>query len=204
MITIVDYGVGNLGSVENMLRHLGLAVQRSGDPDVIRTAERLLLPGVGAFDRGMRCLRERSLVEALGEAVRSRGTAVLGICLGMQLLTECSEEGSEPGLGWIEGSARRFAFPPGTAQLKVPHMGWNTTQVRKSLPLVEGLPADARFYFAHSYYVEPARTEDTMLATSYGFEFASGIARGNVYGVQFHPEKSHRFGMRLLDAFARL
>ena len=202
MITIVDYGIGNLGSVENMLRHLAIAAQRSGDPDVIRDSDRLILPGVGAFDRGMRSLRERGLVSALEDAVRDRRRPVLGICLGMQLLMQNSEEGREDGLGWIPGQVRRFRFPE-DSRLKVPHMGWNTVSIRRPLPLVAGLPEEARFYFVHSYYVEPAEECDTLLTTRYGREFASGVARGNVYGVQFHPEKSHRFGMALLRAFAR-
>jgi len=204
VITVVDYGLGNLGSVENMLRHLGIAVHRSGDPEVVRNSSRLVLPGVGAFDRGMRNLRERGLVEALGEAVRSRGAPLLGICLGMQMLTERSEEGAETGLGWIEGGARRFAFPPGAPGLKVPHMGWNTVRATRASPLLQDLNEDARFYFVHSYYVAPVRAEDVILETTYGIAFASGVARDNVYGVQFHPEKSHRFGMRLLAAFARI
>ncbi len=204
MITIVDYGLGNLGSVENMLRHLGIETKRSGDPEVVRDADKLLLPGVGAFDRGMRNLRNAGLIDALVDAVRRRGVPLLGICLGMQLLMERSEEGEESGLGWIPGSVRRFVFPPGTAQLKVPHMGWNTVRVLRESPLLGQLPQASRFYFVHAFHVEPQRPEDVILEASYGIEFAAGIAHDNVYGVQFHPEKSHRFGMRLLESFAEL
>lgn len=203
MITIVDYGLGNLGSVENMLRHIGVPVQRSGDPEVVRSATRLVLPGVGAFDRGMRNLRESALQEALTEAVRMRGAPLLGICLGMQLLTDRSEEGALPGLGWIPGAALRFQ-PMDATGMKVPHMGWNTVHVVNRSPLVADLPAESRFYFVHSYYVHSEDPRHVVLTTRYGREFASGVARDNVYGVQFHPEKSHRFGMRLLEAFARI
>lgn len=204
MIVIVDYGVGNLGSVENMLRHLGIAATRSADPDVVRSAERLLLPGVGAFDRGMHNLRASGLLGALEEAVRNRGAPLLGICLGMQLLVERSDEGVEPGLGWIPGAARRFEFPQGNSRLKVPHMGWNTVRATANSPLLRRVPEDARFYFVHSYHVVPVRPADMILEATYGVPFAAGIARENVYGVQFHPEKSHRFGMRLLESFAEL
>lgn len=204
MITIVDYGLGNLGSVENMLRHLGIATKRSDDPEVVREAEKLLLPGVGAFDRGMRNLRNAGLIEALIDAVRRRGVPLLGICLGMQLLMERSQEGEESGLGWIPGSVRRFVFPPGTSQLKVPHMGWNTVRALRESPLLAQLPQASRFYFVHAFHVETECPEDVILEASYGIDFAAGIARDNVYGVQFHPEKSHRFGMRLLESFAGL
>lgn len=204
MITIVDYGLGNLGSVENMLRHLGVATNRSGEPEVVRDASKLLLPGVGAFDRGMRNLRDSGLVAALDEAVRQRGVPLLGICLGMQLLMERSEEGDEPGLGWIQGGVQRFVFPSGNEQLKVPHMGWNTVRALRPSPLLDKLPQASRFYFVHAFHVTPERPEDVILQASYGLEFAAGIARDNVYGVQFHPEKSHRFGMRLLESFAEL
>lgn len=204
MITIVDYGLGNLGSVENMFRHLGIATTRSGDPEIVRDAGKLLLPGVGAFDRGMRNLHSAGLIEALIDAVRRRGVPLLGICLGMQLLMERSEEGEESGLGWIPGSVRRFVFPPGTSRLKVPHMGWNTVRALRESPLLGQLPLASRFYFVHAFHVEPERPDDVILEASYGIDFAAGIARDNVYGVQFHPEKSHRFGMRLLESFAEL
>lgn len=204
MITIIDYGLGNLGSVENMLRYLGIPTNRSSDPEVVRDAVKLLLPGVGAFDRGMRNLRDAGLIEALNDAVRRRGVPLLGICLGMQLLMESSEEGEESGLGWIPGRVRRFAFPPGTPQLKVPHMGWNTVRVLRESPLLRQLPQASRFYFVHAFCVVPDRPEDVILEASYGRDFAAGIERDNVYGVQFHPEKSHRFGMRILESFAEL
>lgn len=204
MITIVDYGAGNLGSVENMFRHLGIAAARSRDPDVVRNADKLLLPGVGAFDHGMRNLRATGLQESLEEAVRRRGVPFLGICLGMQLLTERSEEGTEAGLGWIAGAVRRFAFEAEAMRLKVPHMGWNTVRATRDSLLLKSLPEDARFYFVHSFYVAPSRPEDVILQATYGVPFAAGVARDNIYGVQFHPEKSHRFGMRLLESFAEL
>lgn len=204
MITIIDYGAGNIGSVENMLRRLAVPAMRSADPAELSHATHIVLPGVGAFDRGMGLLRQRGLDKALTEAVLGRGVPVLGICLGMQLLANSSEEGAESGLGWIPGEVRRFQFDGRDARRPIPHMGWNGVTAAKESPLTRLLPDDARFYFVHSYYFAPHRAEDVLLRTTYGHDFAAAVACKNVYGVQFHPEKSHRFGMLLLKAFADL
>jgi imidazole glycerol-phosphate synthase subunit HisH len=202
MIAIVDYGVGNLGSIANMLRKIGVEASITGDASAIERADKLILPGVGAFDAGIRNLRERGLVDVLDDQVVRRGKRVLGICLGMQLMTQGSAEGTERGLGWVEGSAHRFEFAQ-PEMLKVPHMGWSSVELARPSPLLEGLPDPARFYFVHSYYVRCAQPKDVLFRARHGVSFDAGFERGNVMGVQFHPEKSHRFGMSLLAGFAR-
>lgn len=201
-VVIVDYGVGNLNSMLNMLRKIGAREARiSGDPNDILSAAKLILPGVGAFDRGMENLRARGLIEPLTRRVMQDRAPILGVCLGMQLFTERSEEGSEPGLGWIDASTVRFDAAPGAA-LKVPHMGWNWVEFAGGSPLGRGLKEDARFYFVHSYHVAPGAACQVAGTTEYcGIRFSSAIEAGNIFGVQFHPEKSHSFGMRLLSNF---
>jgi glutamine amidotransferase len=199
-ITIVDYGMGNIGSLRNMFKRIGYATELASTPQDLRRATKVLLPGVGAFDPAM----ERLAATGLGQAVRDKaladGVPTLGICLGMQLLGDGSEEGERPGLGLIPARARRFPASAG----KVPHMGWNeVTPARPSL-LTAPLPAGSRFYFVHSYYMRAEDAADAILTCTYGVTFDAAIQRGNVYGAQFHPEKSHRFGMALLRAFAEL
>jgi len=200
MITIIDYGMGNLGSIRNMLKKIGADSEITAEPARIAAATKLVLPGVGAFDAGMENLDKSGLVPLLNERVRRDEVPVLGICLGMQLMTHSSSEGERPGLGWVDAKAVRFV--PADATLKVPHMGWNIAQPVRDDALLEGLPRESRFYFVHSYYVACERREDVLLTTFYGADFDSGFRRGNVWGVQFHPEKSHRFGMHLLRNFA--
>lgn len=201
MITIVDYGMGNLGSVLNMLKRIGAVACISSDAKAMTKATKLLLPGVGAFDAAMSRINERGIRDVLEYKVMVECIPILGICLGMQLLMQFSEEGDLPGLGWIEGSASRFPKLPG---LKVPHMGWNTVSpVRKSV-LTWNLPRQSRFYFVHSYYVKVANAEYSILKSKHGITFDAMIQRKNIYGAQFHPEKSHRFGMHLLDNFAKI
>jgi glutamine amidotransferase len=199
VIAIIDYDMGNVASVANMLKRIGVSQPvLTRDPEVLAAADKLILPGVGSFDLGMRNLRAFGLIEHLREAVIERGTPILGICLGMQLLTRSSEEGTTAGLGWIPGSARRFQATEG---IKIPHMGWNETRGARSNVL---LPAgmSSRFYFVHSYYVECDNPDHVLATTQYGREFASIVGQGKVLGVQFHPEKSHRYGMALLRNFA--
>lgn len=204
MIAIVDYGMGNLGSVANMLRRLGVPACITGDPVCVARADKLILPGVGAFDQGMRSLGSRGLVDVLRERVLEQGVPLLGICLGMQLLTRGSEEGSLPGLGWFEADTVRFRAPvqsPGSGQtLKIPHMGWKPVAVRKPDTLFKGLEAGARFYFVHSYHVV-GDPEDIVAVAEHGDEFVAAIEKDHISGVQFHPEKSHRYGMALLRNF---
>jgi len=200
MITIIDYGMGNLGSIRNMLKKIGADSEITAEPARIAAATKLVLPGVGAFDAGMENLDKSGLVPLLNERVRRDEVPVLGICLGMQLMTHSSSEGERPGLGWVDAKAVRFV--PADATLKVPHMGWNIARPVRDDALLEGLPRESRFYFVHSYYVACERREDVLLTTFYGADFDSGFRRGNVWGVQFHPEKSHRFGMHLMRNFA--
>lgn len=200
MISIVDYGVVNLGSIRNMLHKLGLETDLAATPAAIARATRIILPGIGAFDQGVAALRARGLVEPLRERVLGDGIPILGICLGMQLLGTCSEEGSASGLGLIRGSCVRFRFPPGS-HYKVPHMGWNEPTARRASALLQGLDARARFYFTHSYHMVCEDPDDVLATASHGVDFTAMIERGNVMGAQFHPEKSHRFGMALLRSF---
>lgn len=202
MIVIVDYGMGNLASIANMLQRVGSRGVISGDPALISGAEKLILPGVGSFDAAMRNLSERGLLPVLSEKVCLRKTPVLGICLGMQLLTSRSEEGELPGLGWISAETRRFDFPQGG--LKIPHMGWNSVREEKDSPLLSGTGGEQRFYFVHSYHVVCHDRRDVLATASYGGDFVAAVSRDNIYGVQFHPEKSHRFGMGLMKNFAEL
>ena len=200
-IIIIDYGMGNVGSIANMLKKIGREALVTSDHNQIRNADKLILPGVGSFDYGMRNLKKMGLIPLLQEKVLVQKTPVLGICLGMQLLTQGSEEGVLEGLGWIDARAEKFRFetsPP----LKVPHMGWNTvTSLKKSL-LFDDMHPEPRFYFVHSYHVRCLHIADELTATRYGFAFTSSLERGHIAGVQFHPEKSHKFGMKLLKNFA--
>lgn len=200
MITIVDYNMGNLGSIKSMLKKIGFDSCISSDPTEIRAASKLILPGVGAFDAGMTNLERIGLVTLLEDRVLGARVPTLGICLGMQLMTRTSSEGTRRGLGWMNAEVSRFESNGGT--LKVPHMGWNRVRATRDAALLHDLPEDARFYFVHSYYVNCLDAQDVLLATTYGCDFHSGFHRGNLWGVQFHPEKSHRFGMHLLRNFA--
>lgn len=201
MITVVDYGVGNIGAILNMLDYLGIDAQASGDAQVLAQADQLILPGVGAFDKAMSTLRARQLVEPLNQAVLERKVPVMGVCLGMQLLGRRSEEGREAGLGWIDADVRRITLPPGSP-LKVPHIGWMEVQPARVSPLFDPAAPVERFYFDHGYHVHCDRPEDVSATIAYGTPLCCAVSAGNVSGVQFHPEKSHRFGMRLLRSFA--
>ena len=202
MIVIVDYGMGNLGSIANMLKKVGAQSRISSDPQVIESADKLILPGVGAFDLGMKNLNQRSLVDLLNVQVMDLKKPILGPCLGMQLFTLTSEEGKEQGLGWLDAQTVRFKFDGVNSHLKIPHMGWNTLQIQKPHPLLEDLGTDARFYFVHSCHVTCNNQEPVLATTNYGYDFPSVVAQDNILGAQFHPEKSHKFGMKLLTNFA--
>jgi glutamine amidotransferase len=204
MIVIVDYGVGNLGSIINMLKKAGAKAIASSDPEVLQQAEKLILPGVGAFDAGMNKLNECGLVPLLNQLALEKKVPFLGLCLGLQLMTRKSEEGQCPGLGWLDAETLRFKFDSDRPPLKVPHMGWNTIEIRQSHPLFEDLDSEARFYFVHSFYVHSHDPETVLAETEYGGYFHSILGRGNIMGFQFHPEKSHKYGMRLLKNFAEM
>jgi glutamine amidotransferase len=202
-IVIVDYGVGNIGALLNMFDYLGIEAVTSGDIDTLAHAGKLVLPGVGAFDRAMSTLRARQLVEPLNHAVLKRKVPVIGVCLGMQLLARCSEEGQESGLGWVAADVRRIRPLEGSV-LKVPHIGWSDIRPVGQSPLFEVTPEPERFYFDHSYHVCCDRDTDVAAVFDYGTSLCCAVSAGHIHGVQFHPEKSHRFGMRLLGAFARI
>jgi glutamine amidotransferase len=203
MVTIIDYGMGNLGSIQNMFKRIGVASETTGDKDKIKAAKKILLPGVGAFDAAMERIAEHELTDVLNEKALEEKVPVLGICLGMQLLTKSSDEGKLPGLGWIDANTIKFDFAE-NPKLKVPHMGWNLVRTMHESPLINDLPEEPRFYFVHSYYVKANNPEDVLTTTHYGLDFHSIIQHQNIYGAQFHPEKSHKFGMKLLENFARL
>lgn len=202
MIVIVDYGVGNLGSIINMLKKVGVKAIASSDPTVIEEAEKLILPGIGAFDAGMEKLNERRLVPLLNKLVLEKKVPVLGLCLGLQLMTKGSEEGQLAGLGWFDAETVRFNFGANQVNLKIPHMGWNTIEIRHPHPLISELEAESRFYFVHSFYVRCNNKASVLAETDYGGYFDSVIGEGNIMGAQFHPEKSHKYGMRLLKNYA--
>jgi imidazole glycerol-phosphate synthase subunit HisH len=201
MITIVDYDAGNIKSIVNMLRALGIASRISSDPAEIVKADKLVLPGVGHFDYGMKELLRRGLVAALNQRVVTDGIPLLGICLGAQLMMRGSAEGVEPGLGWVDGDTVAFDRRRLDRQLRVPHMGWAETRSQRDNPLQPGLAADARFYFVHSFHIVCDREENVLFKAEHGYEFVAGVRRANILGVQFHPEKSHRFGMQVLRNF---
>lgn len=202
MIVILDYEMGNVGSIQNMLRKIGVReVKISRDAGEIRAADKLILPGVGAFDAGMERLREFGLAELIREQALERGKPLLGICLGMQLLGQSSEEGTLPGLGLLPFTCKRFDLPP-ESELKIPHMGWDRTYVLSQTPLTEGLEQRERYYYVHSYHAVCGDPANVLMECEYGYRFPSAVYGGRIYGVQFHPEKSHRYGMKLLKNFA--
>lgn len=202
MIVIIDYNMGNVGSIANMIKKVGGSSVITSDIAEIEKAEKLILPGVGAFDTGMENIISMNLQSVLNKKVLDEKTPILGVCLGMQLLTKKSEEGTLPGLSWIDAETIRFPPETPTAEkLKIPHMGWNYVSIKKNAALFNGMHNDPRFYFVHSYYVKCNREEDILCETSYGIKFTSAVNRDNVWGTQFHPEKSHKYGMKLYHNF---
>lgn len=206
MISIVNYGMGNLGSIQNILKRIGTKSELVSTPEEILKADKILLPGVGAFDAAMAKIHELGLVEPLNEMALQRKVPFLGICLGMQLLTERSDEGQLPGLGWIHAETKSFKKVVDTSSFKVPHMGWSETFLSNQSPLTSGFESleDIRFYYVHSYYVECKNKQNSIMNSHYGIEFDSAVQKDNIFGAQFHPEKSHKFGMKLLENFSRI
>ncbi len=203
MTTIINYNLGNPKSIQNMIKHIGGGeVCISNNPDEIASAKRLILPGVGHFQHGMEQLQLLGLVDVLKKEVLVNKKPILGICLGMQLLTKHSEEGNIEGLGFVDAQTKKFKFD--NPQLKVPHMGWNTVVFKKDSQLNNGISLNPRYYFVHSYYVECANQQDVLCTTHFGHNFVSGFQHQNIFGLQFHPEKSHKFGMELLDNFCKI
>ena len=205
MITIVDYGMGNLGSIKNMFKYIGVETTIESDVDKIKNASKILLPGVGSFDTAMKKINESDLKEVLNEKALKEQVPVLGICLGMQLLTKSSEEGSISGLGWIEAQTMSFKDRI-DINYRVPHMGWNLVNKSNDSLLIKDFDNfdEVIFYFVHSYFVKVEDEKNSILKTNYGVEFDSAIQKDNIFGAQFHPEKSHKFGMKLFENFARI
>lgn len=204
MICIIDYGAGNLGSISNMLRKLGKPNIITSDLNEIEKAEKLILPGVGHFDYGMQKLIDSKLIDILNFKVKEDKVPFLGICLGAQLMTKHSEEGKLPGLCWFDAEVKRFAFSPGNTSLRIPHMGWNYVDIKKETPLTKDLPQEPRYYFVHSYYIKANNPSDIMLTTKYGYDFVSALSYENIFAVQFHPEKSHKYGLKIFQNFLDL
>lgn len=203
MIVIVDYGLGNLASVLNMFKKIGVKdVSVSGNKDIISKASKILLPGVGAFDGGMTNLENSGLISVLNDKALKEKVPVLGICLGMQLLGKKSEEGVKPGLGWIDAETVKFNLDP-ALKLKVPHMGWEYIKVKRENPLVD-MESKNRFYFVHSYHVKCLDEKQSLATSHFGEDFTCMVNKDNIFGTQFHPEKSLKFGMKVLENFARI
>ena len=204
MITIVDYGLGNIRAFLNVYKRLNIEARAVTTPDALDGATKIILPGVGHFDHAMERLDASGMRERLDTLVLERKLPVLGICVGMQMLAQTSDEGSREGLGWLAGHVRSFRSRESSAALPMPHMGWNDVKPVSSHPLFAQLEADSRFYFLHSYFFETAVDSDQLAVASYGADFACAVHHENIFGVQFHPEKSHHFGTRLLQNFAEL
>lgn len=201
MVGIINYGLGNLGSIQNMLKVIGEKSIISADIKALNTCDRYILPGVGAFDAGMTRLQERGLVDFIKNKVLEEKAPILGICLGMQLLGRKSEEGSLPGLGLIPFDNIRFRLED--SNLRVPHMGWDIVEFKQSNPLLKNLQGTQRYYFVHSYHALCDSKDNILMTCDYGYEFAAAVVKDNIMGVQFHPEKSHDFGMALLNNFVK-
>ncbi|MES2755850.1 MAG: imidazole glycerol phosphate synthase subunit HisH [Pseudomonadota bacterium] len=204
MISIVNYGLGNISAFSNMYKRMNVDARVVTSAAELAGASKIILPGVGAFDHAMGLLQASGMREALDQLVLERKVPVLGICVGMQILADGSDEGSAAGLGWIPGRVRSFKALPQAASLPLPHMGWNDIAPAPGNRLFQGLEADPRFYFLHSYYFECADVQTLAARAEYGAPFSCAVQRENVYGVQFHPEKSHHFGFNLLKNFAEL
>ena len=201
MIAILDYGLGNLGSISNMYKVIGEKSKITNDFEIIRNADGIILPGVGAFDAGMNELEKNGLADVIKDEAK-KGKPILGICLGMQLLGNRSEEGDMQGLSLIPFECRRFNFED--KSLKIPHMGWDIVSFKKQHPLIDGLVGQQRYYFVHSYYAVCENPDNVLMTCDYGTEFACSVVKDNVMGVQFHPEKSHDFGLALLTNFVKI
>jgi glutamine amidotransferase len=205
MIVVLDNSMGNAGSVLNMIKRAGGSAVISADPDIVAQADKLLLPGVGSFDKGIANLKSAPFFSALETKVLQDKTPFLGICLGMQMLFDHSEEGKLSGLGWIKGQVKRFSFDEESFKsLKIPHMGWNLVYPAKDNKLLPSSESELRYYFVHSYHAVCVNLSDVLAYSHYGYDFTCAVQRDNIYGAQFHPEKSHRFGMALIKKFIEL
>jgi glutamine amidotransferase len=204
MITIVDYGLGNVRAFMNVYKRLSIEVATATTPAELSSATKVILPGVGHFDHAMERLEASGMRDALDELALGKRVPVLGICVGMQILAKSSDEGRRAGLGWIDGHVRKFFSLQADAALPLPHMGWNDVRPTATAGLFHRLDSDAWFYFLHSFYLECAKPADSLAVACYGSDFTAAVRSQNIFGVQFHPEKSHRFGTQLLGNFAGL
>lgn len=204
MITIIDYGSGNISAIGNIYEKLNIPYQIAKTPEDVKGAKKIFLPGVGAFDETIAKLDETGFRQVLDVEVLENKVPIIGICVGMQILANSSEEGSLPGLGYIRGQVKKIDTSLLSDKPKLPHLGWNSVEAVKQSPLFEGINQDFGFYFLHTYYFDCAHPEDVLASTTYGKPFASAVNHNNVYGMQFHPEKSHRNGVKLLQNFALL
>jgi len=204
MIGLIDYGSGNINAIANIYQRLNINFVQSRDIDVLSKADKLVLPGVGAFDETMRLMSSLGLVDPLNDLVLNRKVPILGVCVGMQILGESSDEGDLPGFGWIKGKVKKLEEAPIQHKPRLPHMGWNTIEIKKQTGLLEGIEHDLGFYFLHNYYFECESVDDIVATTEYGLVIHSAVNSGNVYGVQFHPEKSHSNGIKVFTNFANL
>ena len=202
MITIIDYGMGNLRSIQNKLERIKVQTTISSNLRDIEKAEKLILPGVGAFGNGMKNLQDSGLISILNEKVKEQHIPILGICLGMQLFCTKSEEGNVNGLGWINAETKRFNFENLPDILRIPHMGWNTIKIKSNDSLLDRILDGSRFYFVHSYHIDQEATQYTIATAHYGYDFPAIIHSDNIWGTQFHPEKSHQAGLQILRNFA--
>jgi glutamine amidotransferase len=200
MLAIINYGLGNLTSIRNMCSRIGVEAEITADPESIRRADRLILPGVGHFRKGMENLYQSGLKQMLDQLVLEEKKPILGICLGAQLMTAHSEEGDTKGLGWVDADTIRFR-EEAMGGLKVPHMGWREIAITAENPLWTALPAEPRFYFVHSYHFRFRQPSEVTATAHFGYDFACAFRKGNIFGTQFHPEKSHKFGMKVLENF---
>jgi glutamine amidotransferase len=204
-IVIINYGMGNLGSVRNMFKHIGTDAVISDKADDINSAGKLVLAGVGAFDNGIQNIKKLGLFDILNKKVLEEKIPILGICLGMQLFSIRSEEGKLDGLGWIDSETIKFRFAPNSEQrLRIPHMGWNLVNIMKPGRLAAEMKENQKFYFVHSYHLTCKNESDVLFTSNYGYDFVCGIEKDNILGVQFHPEKSHKFGMQILKNFVNI
>jgi glutamine amidotransferase len=204
MIGIINYGLGNIKALANIYGKLGVPFVIVAQSDDLKRVNKIILPGVGAFDHALRLLEKSGMRQPLDQIVLNQRMPVLGVCVGMQMMADSSEEGALPGLGWISGVVKKFDASKLTSATRLPHMGWNTIQTVAKNGLLKNIEADSRFYFLHSYYFHCQSNDDVLAVTDYGGTFASAVHSGNIFGVQFHPEKSHQWGIQLLKNFAEI
>ena len=204
MITIIDYGLGNISAFANVYERLNIPIAVARTADDLQAATKIILPGVGAFDHAMSRLNNSGMRETLDKLVSDHQLPVIGICVGMQMLAQSSDEGMLPGLGWIDGTVKKFDVSILNSKTQLPHMGWNTIHPNNANPLLVNFDNNSRFYFLHSYYFQCNNPNDTIATTEYGIQFTSALNHKNIFGVQFHPEKSHQWGIQLLKNFAEL